>query len=145
EAFEFAKVCDLLYHFAWVDVCDLYLELSKPVLTGDDPAAAEPVRRVQGHVLDQLLRLLQPMLPLLTDELLRALPGGASVMFADWSSADPGWQDLAAEAEVAPLQKVVAEVRRFRADQGLRSGQRVAAQLHGLEEAGIRGHEPLIR
>ncbi|HLU43973.1 MAG TPA: valine--tRNA ligase [Natronosporangium sp.] len=145
EAFEFAKVCDLLYHFAWDDVCDWYLELSKPVLTGDDPAAAEPVRRVLGHVLDQLLRLLHPIIPFVTDELWTALTGGESVMIADWPTADPRWQDPAAEAEVATLQKVVTEVRRFRADQGLRSGQRVAAQLHGLAEAGISDHEPLIR
>jgi valyl-tRNA synthetase len=145
EAFEFAKACDTLYHFAWDDVCDWYLELSKPVLTGADQAAAEPVRRVLGHVLDQLLRLLHPVIPFVTDELWTALTGGESVMVAEWPAADLSWKDPAAELEVATLQKVVTEVRRFRADQGLRPGQRVAARLTGLAAAGIGDHESLIR
>src|SRR4029453_10368868 len=55
EAFEFAKVCDTLYHFAWDDVCDWYVELSKPVLSGGG-AEADRTRRGLGHVLDRLLR-----------------------------------------------------------------------------------------
>ena len=53
--------------------------------------------------------------------------------------------DDAAEQEVALLQRVVTEVRRFRSDQGLRPGQRVAARLDGLADAGLAPHEPLIR
>src|SRR5438045_8208250 len=73
EGFEFAKVCDTLYHFAWDDVCDWYLELSKPVV-GSEPKT----RRVLGHVLDQLLRLLHPVIPFVTDELWTALTGNDS-------------------------------------------------------------------
>jgi valyl-tRNA synthetase len=144
EAYEFAKVCDELYHFAWDDVCDWYLELSKPVLAGGGPGA-EVTRRVLGHVLDQLLRLLHPIVPFVTDELWTALTAGESVVIADWPAADPSRHDRDAEAEVATLQKVVTEIRRFRADQGLRPGQRVAARLTGLAGAGIAAHEPLVR
>jgi valyl-tRNA synthetase len=144
EAFEFAKACDVLYHFAWDDVCDWYLELAKPVLAGE-PAAAEPVRRVLGHVLDQVLRLLHPVIPFVTEELWTALTGGESVVVADWPAGDPARSDPAAEAEIAALRKVVTEVRRFRADQGLRPSQRVAARLTGLAAAGVAGHEPLVR
>src|SRR3569623_2584935 len=49
--YEFGKVCDTLYHFAWDDVCDWYVELSKPVLSAGG-AEAEKTRRVLGHVLD---------------------------------------------------------------------------------------------
>jgi valyl-tRNA synthetase len=76
EAFEFAKLTEALYHFAWDEFCDWYLELAKPVLSGPDEAAADGTRRVLGHVLDQLLRLLHPMMPFLTDELWTALTGG---------------------------------------------------------------------
>jgi valyl-tRNA synthetase len=144
EAFEFAKVCDALYHFAWDDVCDWYLELSKPVLAaGGRPA--DVTRRVLGHVLDQLLRLLHPVVPFVTDELWTALTGGETVMIAAWPTRMPEFVNAAAEAEVATLQRVVTEIRRFRADQGLRPSQRVAAQLDGLSGAGIAAHEPLIR
>ncbi len=148
EAYEFAKVCDSLFHFAWDDVCDWYVELAKPVLTGDDQAAAERTRRVLGHVLDQLLRLLHPVIPFVTDELWCALTkaeGDTSVMVAAWPAADPALIDDAAEAELEMLQRVVTEVRRFRADQGLKPGQRVAAALDGLAGAGIAAHEPLMR
>ena len=68
DRFEFAKVCDTLYHFAWDDVCDWYVELAKPVLAGGG-TGADVTRRVLGHVLDQLLRLLHPVIPFVTDEL----------------------------------------------------------------------------
>ncbi|HZM81568.1 MAG TPA: valine--tRNA ligase, partial [Candidatus Limnocylindrales bacterium] len=131
EAYELAKVCDTLYHFAWDDVCDWYVELSK----------AAPSPRVLGHVLDQLLRLLHPIVPFVTDELWCALTGSqASVMVASWPAVDPNLIDDAAEAEVERLQRVVTEVRRFRSDQGLKPGQRVAATVVGIE-----AHETLVR
>ena len=131
EAYEFAKVCDTLYHFAWDDVCDWYVELSK----------AAPSPRVLGHVLDQLLRLLHPIVPFVTDELWCALTGSTgSVMVASWPSVDAELIDDAAEAEVEQLQRVVTEVRRFRSDQGLKPGQRVAASVKGIE-----AHETLVR
>jgi valyl-tRNA synthetase len=142
--YEFAKACDTLYHFAWDDVCDWYLELSKPVLATDGAGAARS-RRVLGHVLDQLLRLLHPVIPFVTEELWTVLTGAESIVVAAWPAADAARIDDVAEEELAALQKVVTEVRRFRSDQGLRPGQRVSAALTGLGNVGIDVHEPLIR
>jgi valyl-tRNA synthetase len=142
ERFEFGKVCDALYHFAWDDVCDWYVELSKPVLAAGGPAA-DTNRRVLGHVLDQLLRLLHPVVPFVTEELWTALTRGETLVRAAWPTVDKSYLDDPAEDEVAALQRVVTEVRRFRSDQGLRPNQRVAARLGGL--AGLAAHEPLIR
>ncbi len=92
EAFEFGKICDVLYHFAWDEVCDWYLELAKVPLISDDTGAAARTREVLGFVLDQLLRLLHPVIPFVTDELWTALTGEDSVMVAPWpafSYADP--------------------------------------------------------
>jgi valyl-tRNA synthetase len=144
DSYEYAKVCDTLYHFAWDDVCDWYVELSKPVLAQDTPEAAR-TRRVLGHVLDQLLRLLHPVIPFVTEELWIALTGGETVMRAAWPAVDYALVDDAAEEELAALQKVVTEVRRFRSDQGLKPSQRVSAALTGLGNVGIDTHEPLIR
>jgi valyl-tRNA synthetase len=154
EAFELAKVCETLYHFAWDDVCDWYLELTKPVLTPADPQAPLPAasttRRVLGHVLDRLLRLLHPVVPFVTEELWQALSAPArlveaSLVVAAWPAADESYVDEAAEAELAALRRIVTEVRRFRADQGLKPSQRVAARLSGLDGAGLATHELLIR
>jgi len=144
ERYEFAKVCDSLYHFAWDDVCDWYLELSKPVLAAGG-RQADVTRRVIGHVLDHVLRLLHPVIPFVTEELWTALTAGESIVVSDWPVADKSLVDDPAELEIALLQRVVTEVRRFRSDQGLKPGQRVAARLDGLAGAGIGAHEPLIR
>jgi valyl-tRNA synthetase len=143
ESFEFGKVCDVLYHFAWDEVCDWYLELAKVPLAGDDPQAAETTRRVLGFVLDQLLRLLHPVMPFVTEELWTALTGDESVMVAPWPSFSH--PDPAAEAEISSLMRLVTEVRRFRSDQGLRPGQRVAARLVGIQATPLAGHEERIR
>ncbi len=143
ESFEFGKVCDVLYHFAWDEVCDWYLELAKVPLTGDDPQAAETTRQVLGFVLDQLLRLLHPVMPFVTEELWTALTGEDSVMVAPWPAFSR--PDPAAEAEISSVMRLVTEVRRFRSDQGLRPSQRVAARLAGIEGTPLAGHQDRIR
>jgi valyl-tRNA synthetase len=148
EAFEFGKVCDVLYHFAWDEVCDWYLELAKvPLTSGDGGAAdsgqAEQTRQVLGFVLDQLLRLLHPVMPFVTEELWTALTGEESVMVSAWPTFS--YSDQQAEAELSSLMALVTEVRRFRSDQGLRPGQRVAARLVGIAGTPLAGHEDRIR
>ncbi len=156
ERYEFGKVCELLYHFAWDEVCDWYLELAKPALSGSDGAAAGVTREVLGHVLDRLLKLLHPVMPFVTEELWTALTGGDSIMTAPWpgerpsgatdDAADPAaFRDPAAEAEIGSLMRLVTEVRRFRSDQGLRPGQQVPAVLAGIEGTRLAPHETSIR
>ena len=143
EAFEFGKVCDVLYHFAWDEVCDWYLELAKVPLTSGDQAAAETTRQVLGFVLDQLLRLLHPVIPFVTEELWTALTGEDSVMVASWPAYS--FRDAQAEAEISSMMRLVTEIRRFRSDQGLRPSQRVAARLAGIEGTPLAAHEERIR
>jgi valyl-tRNA synthetase len=143
EEFEFGKVCDVLYHFAWDEVCDWYLELAKVPLASGDEAAAETTRQVLGFVLDQLLRLLHPVMPFVTEELWTALTGEDSVMVSAWPTF--AFADRAAEAEISSMMRLVTEIRRFRSDQGLRPGQRVAARLAGIEATPLAGHEARIR
>ena len=128
ERFEFAKIADSLYHFAWDEVCDWYIELAKYSLAGDERAQTQ---RVLGEVLDTLLRLLHPMIPFVTEELWTALTGGESAVVADWPRADTGRADAGAGAYVATLQEVVTEGRRFRNDQRVKPSQRIPAEVSG--------------
>jgi valyl-tRNA synthetase len=100
---------------------------------------------VLGHALETVLRLLHPVVPFVTEALWTALTGGESLVVARWPQADRARLDPAAETEVAALQDVVTEVRRFRSEQGLRPAQRVAARIGGLAATGIAAHEPLVR
>ncbi|WP_147943647.1 valine--tRNA ligase [Microbispora hainanensis] len=143
EEFEFAKASDALYHFAWDEVFDWYVELAK-VQFAEGGVVAENTKRVLGHVLDALLRLLHPLVPFVTEELWRALTGGESIVVAPWPTASPELIDPAAEQEISSLQNLVTEVRRFRSDQGLKPGQRVAARL-SLSGTALAAHEGAIR
>jgi valyl-tRNA synthetase len=138
ERFEFAKIADLLYHFAWDEVCDWYIELAKLSLGGP---TGDATRRVLGEVLDNLLRLLHPMIPFVTEALWTALTGRESVVIAPWPVADPSRADAGATAEVEVIQAVVTEVRRFRSEQGVKPSQRVPARVRGATPA----TEPSIR
>jgi valyl-tRNA synthetase len=142
EDYQFAKLSDALYHFAWDEVFDWYVELSKTTFQAGGPAA-EVSKRVLGEVLDVTLRLLHPVVPFVTEELWTTLTGGESVVVADWPK-DSGFRDAAAEREIETLQSVITEVRRFRADQGLQPGQRVPARLT-LDGTALAPHEPAIR
>jgi valyl-tRNA synthetase len=138
EHYEFAKACETLYHFAWDEFCDWYVELSKvPGMSADASA-------VLGYVLDALLRLLHPLIPFVTEELWIALTGGESIAVAPWPEP-ASHSDPAAEAEIAGLMRLVTEVRRFRADQGLKPGQKVAASLEGLNPAYEEAVRSLLR
>jgi valyl-tRNA synthetase len=152
EQFEFGKVCEALYHFAWDEVCDWYLELAKLPLSAGE-AAAGVTRDVLGYVLDGLLSLLHPVIPFVTDELWTALTGGDTVMTAPWpgqrvgqaAAAGTAGRDPAAEREISALMRLVTEVRRFRSDQGLRPGQPVPAVLGGIGATPLGAHEASIR
>ncbi|MYS24752.1 valyl-tRNA synthetase [Streptomyces sp. DvalAA-14] len=142
EDFQFAKLSDGLYHFAWDEVFDWYVELSKTsFLKGG--AQARVSGRVLGEVLDVMLRLLHPVVPFVTETLWTTLTGRESVVIADWPR-DSGFRDAAAEREIAEVQRVVTEVRRFRSDQGLQPGQRVPALLT-LDGTLLAPHEDAIR
>ncbi|MFZ2511100.1 MAG: valine--tRNA ligase [Gordonia sp. (in: high G+C Gram-positive bacteria)] len=131
EVYEFAKACEALYHFAWDEVCDWYLELAK-VQNQASAHRAATTALVLGTVLDKLLRALSPVMPFVTETLWKALTGEESVVLASWPQPSGEPYDDAAATAIEDLQKLVTEVRRFRSDQGLNPGQRVAAQVSGL-------------
>jgi len=131
EGYEFARACEILYHFAWDDLCDWYLELSKETFASEDKAASQ---RVLGHVLDQLMRVLHPVMPFITEELWCTLTGGQSLVVANWPEFNPAHIDKKSESLVTALQEVVTEVRRFRNDQGLKPAQKVPGRFIGSAE-----------
>ena len=144
EKFEFAKACDLIYHFAWDDLCDWYLELSKSTFT-DAGAGAGKSARVLGEVLDQLFRLMHPVMPFITEELWCCLTNNESLMIASWPKSDLSAQDQASVKLVAKMQEIVTEIRRFRNDQGIKSTAKVNAKFTGLKEAGLESYESALR
>ncbi|MCM3893661.1 valine--tRNA ligase [Gordonia sputi] len=144
ESYEFSKACEALYHFAWDEVCDWYLELAKVQFAQNDSQRSRSTALVLGAVLDPLLRALSPVMPFVTEVLWKALTGGESVVIASWPTRSGRPADAAAATEVDDLQRLITEVRRFRSDQGLRPGQRVAAEIDGLDAAGLSDVRPYL-
>jgi valyl-tRNA synthetase len=144
EKYEFAKACELIYHFAWDDLCDWYLELSKSTFNaGGKPAEAS--KRVLGEVLDQLMRLMHPVMPFITEQLWCSLTSGESLVIAQWPTSDEATQDLKSIELVNTLQEIVTEIRRFRADQGIKTTAKIAAKFTGLAQAGLADYEAALR
>ncbi|AJF65193.1 valine--tRNA ligase [Streptomyces vietnamensis] len=142
EDFQFAKLSESLYHFAWDEVFAWYVELSKTTFFAGGEGA-KVSGRVLGEVLDVMLRLLHPIVPFVTDTLWTTLTGGESLVIADWPK-DSGFRDEAAEREIELVQRVVTEVRRFRKEQGLQDAQKVPARLT-LTGTPLVAHEAAIR
>jgi len=126
ESYEFARACESVYHFAWDDLCDWYLELSKQTFASGNAAASQ---RVLGHVLDTLFRLLHPVMPFITETLWTALTGGETLVTAQWPVADSALINKKSETLVGELQKIITEVRRFRNDQGVKPSQKIPGRI----------------
>ena len=126
EQYEFARACELMYHFAWDDLCDWYLELSKERLASGDSA---DTKRVLGFVLDQLFRLMHPVMPFITETMWTALTGGESLVIAQWPVAHADHVDKSAGKLIVELQEIITDVRRFRNDQGIKTSQKIPARF----------------
>ena len=133
EGYEFSRACEALYHFAWDEFCDWYLELAKVQLAG----GVGHTTAVLAAVLDTLLKLLHPVMPFVTEVLWKSLTSRESLVIAEWPAASGLELDPTAAQRVADLQKLVTEVRRFRSDQGLADRQKVPARLGGIEVSGL--------
>ncbi|ASO19168.1 valyl-tRNA synthetase [Actinoalloteichus hoggarensis] len=144
EDFQFAKSTESLYHFTWDEFCDWYVELAK-VQIAEGGERAEATRAVLGHVLDVLLRLLHPVMPFVTEVLWRELTGGESLVVADWPVHAGHEPDERAARRVDSLKRLVTEIRRFRADQGVKPSQPVVGAVRGACCADLSDHVPAIR
>lgn len=134
DNYQFAKANEELYHFAWNEFCDWYLEIAKVQIPREGTSAqGENTQKVLGHVLDALLRLLHPAMPFVTEVLWQALTDRTSIVVASWPTAADTNGGVAVDADAArrigDVEKLVTEVRRFRADQGVKPSQKVPARL----------------
>jgi len=128
DAYEFSRACDALYRFIWDDFCDWYVELAKVQVANG--VAHTPA--VLAFVLDNVLRLLHPIMPFVTETLWQALTGGESIVIAEWPK--PQWFNGSefSRNRVLNIQELITQIRRFRSDQGLKDRQRIPARVSGI-------------
>ncbi len=141
DGYEFNRACEALFHFAWDEFCDWYVELAKTQL-GE---GLSHTTAVLAAVLDTLLRLLHPVIPFITETLWRALTDRESLVIAEWPQASGIEIDRIAAQRISDMQKLVTEVRRFRSDQGLADRQKVPARLTGVDSADLAAQVGAVR
>jgi valyl-tRNA synthetase len=132
EDYRFNEAAGTLYSFTWNSFCDWYIELSKEALHGGDAAAQRRVQGVLFTVLEQLLRLLHPFMPFITEEIWQALPGtrpAASLMLAAWPAAAAVPRDPEASARMELVMEVIRAIRNVRGEMDVPPGKQIAALL----------------
>jgi valyl-tRNA synthetase len=123
EAYKFNDAAGSLYRFVWNVFCDWYLELIKPVLNGPDSAANTETRAATAWALDEILRLLHPFMPFITEELWHVTaeqgpPRHHMLALDAWPSHD-GLDDDGAEAEIGWVVDLVTAIRSVRMEMNI--------------------------
>ncbi len=119
EGYRFNDSANAIYQFVWGTFCDWYLEFTKPLLAGDDEALKSEVRGTTGWVLDQILVLLNPFMPYITEELYAQIAErreDQSLIGAVWPEYPETLEAPDASAEIEWVQNVIGEIRSIRAD-----------------------------
>jgi len=142
--YRFYEAAETIYHFIWHEFCDWYIEFIKPELKQGN----KNTEAVMVETLDQILRLLHPFMPFITEEIWHHLPGsGLSLLTESWPVAEEQWLDEEAEETMKFLQELISEVRRIRADNQLPVKEKVnlwisdrdrSQKLTGSHEEAIR-------
>lgn len=132
EACAFDDAANALYKFVWNVVCDWYVELSKPILNGEDAEAKAEIRAMTAWVLDQCLILLHPVMPFITEELWAATDGRAKALIVEqWPVYDAAAIDAAADTEINWLIDLISEVRSVRSEMNVPGSAKVPLTLTG--------------
>ncbi|MCX2722823.1 valine--tRNA ligase [Roseibium salinum] len=150
EGYRFNDAAGAIYRFAWNSFCDWYLELAKPVFNGDDEAAKAETRATAAWALDEILKVLHPFMPFLTEELWERL--GDNGVKAEKLLMQTAWpearvSDEAAAGEINWLVSLISEIRSVRAEMNVPAGAKVSVVISGANDvtrSRLKTHESAI-
>ncbi|QIL46912.1 valine--tRNA ligase [Vagococcus coleopterorum] len=117
EKFEFGEAGRHLYNFIWDDFCDWYIEMSKEVLYGEDETQKQMTRSILVYVLDNITRLLHPIMPFVTEAIWEKIPHqGESIVIADYPTVNADLSDTKAAEGMEILKELIRSVRNIRSE-----------------------------
>ncbi|MFV2003048.1 MAG: class I tRNA ligase family protein, partial [Paracoccaceae bacterium] len=137
-AYRFNDAANTLYSFVWGTFCDWYIEFSKPLLYGDNPAVLAETRAVMGWALDQCLILLHPIMPFITEELW-GITGSRTKMLihADWPTYQAAdYVDENADREMNWVITLIEAIRSARMSMHVPVGLKIPMLTIELDDAG---------
>jgi valyl-tRNA synthetase len=136
EKFRFDEAGNTLYHFFWHELCDWYLELTKPVLAQKQGPDYHQTVKVLVYTLDNSLRALHPVMPFITEDLWQRLPHqGQSICIASYPAADKAFENQKAEEELNELIDFVTAVRTVRSENNLDPARKMVLELLAGKES----------
>src|SRR5262245_43300470 len=153
EAYKFNEAAGAVYEFVWGVFCDWYLELIKPILSGDDEAAKAETRATVAWTLDQILKLLHPFMPFITEELWAHMVEHGErrenlLALGEWPKLS-GLADEAVDEEIGWVVRLVSELRSARTEMTVPVAAKVPLSLPGanatLRERAKRHEETIGR
>jgi valyl-tRNA synthetase len=152
ETYRFNDAAGGLYEFVWNVYCDWYLEFIKPVLSGSDEAQKAETRATAAWVMDEMLRLMHPFTPFITEELWRQTgeqgPKRESMLIsAAWPDYSKFARDTAAASEMNWVKSLISEVRSVRAEMNVPPASKLPLTLktgNADERAWLDRHNDLI-
>lgn len=135
DGYRFAEAAQALIDFVWHEFCDWYLEMVKSRLFKEQAAKAGAQYWLL-QTLNEMLRLLHPFMPFVTEEIWSYLPNTKqSIMLAAWPSADPERRDLAIEQQMNAIMDIIYAVRNIRGDMNVAPGKKVPLIIRPLEQS----------
>lgn len=147
ESQRFNDAAASLYRFVWNQVCDWYLELLKPIFSGDDEVAKAEAQSCVAYVLEETYKLLHPVMPFMTEELWAHTASRDSLLcHADWPVA--GFADEAAAAEINWLVDLVTGLRSARSEMNVPPAAKAPLIVVGataLTEGRLQRHDAAIK
>ncbi len=136
DQYSFHLAADAVYRFTWHEFCDWYLELAKLRLYGEDPQARATCQRVLRETLAELLPLLHPFVPFITEEIWRHTGGEEALASQQFPAPSVDRIDEQAEARLGLLQSAVVEIRALRTELRVPAGAELELIVSGPEEQG---------
>ena len=126
EKYEMGIALSKLYDFVWNDFCDWYIELTKPVLYGDDELKRTSTLSVLVYVLKETLKLLHPFVPFITEEIYSNVPGVTeSIMVSDFPRYNAKFNYSKAVKDIEPIMAIIKAVRFTKAKTGATPSKKV--------------------
>ncbi|CAM2961778.1 valine--tRNA ligase [Salinicoccus roseus] len=114
ERYEFGEAGRLLYNFIWDDFCDWYIEMAKVPMTEGTDAEKAMTRSVLLHTLDNILKMLHPFMPFVTEEIYQTIEPGRTIVTSEWAKAHTHLSNPTSEDAMALLVDIIKSVRQTR-------------------------------
>ncbi|WP_200475331.1 valine--tRNA ligase [Azospirillum argentinense] len=140
EAYKFNEAANTAYAFTWGTFCDWYLEFTKPILNGSDEAAIAETRATTAWVLDEILHMLHPLMPFITEELWEQLSTDRAnrLISARWPEHGAELVDPAARDEMDWVVRAISSVRSMRSEMNVPPAAQIELKLKDAGQESLK-------